>query len=290
MEKLQQTIARVQRNRKAVAEAIAAAETDGGNPNASGKIFPEEHGSGDCFCSGEGGRGRVYSRSGSLIDYREYCTCEAGRALRETMSRLRERVAAEERTSRIAAAWESAGIPRRYRDFRLEDSPATQAAAAVQVIINPAAWLLFCGPVGTGKTGLAVGYARRWVENLDGRESIAFVDVPGLILELRSSYAPGARETEFAILRRYAGAGLLILDDLGAEYTRNADWLQEALWHVIGKRHAEMRPVIITSNCSLRDLSEPVKCGVRLADRIAESCGKHGIITVAGKSQRKAAQ
>ncbi len=149
---------------------------------------------------------------------------------------------------------------------------------------------MFCGPVGTGKTGLAVGYARRWLENLDGRETLAFVDVPGLILELRSSYAPGARDTEFAILRRYAGAGLLILDDLGAEYTRNADWLQEALWHVIGKRHAEMRPVVITSNCSLRDLSDPAKCGVRLADRIAESCGRHGIITVAGKSHRNGAR
>ncbi len=136
------------------------------------------------------------------------------------------------------------------------------------------------GPCGTGKTWLAVAYLRHWCAGNRGR--VRFVTAPRLFAQLRASYDGDERELE--ILDRYARAGLLVLDDLGSESIRSADWTSDRLYLILGERHDECRPTVITSNCDLSAIAE--RLGERIAWRIAESCGGTGIIEVGGRNLR----
>lgn len=239
---------------------------------------------GECWCGGAGGRGRRYTVDGDLVAFAHYCSCQAGQDLRDAMLRIRQEVADRRALDRVKVIWGVSGIPQRYVSWTLDSSPVKSTAKNLAEGFRKNRWLFICGPVGTGKTGLAVGYARLWMEKTRGKETLKFTDVPSMSLDVKSEY--DSDSSARSLLRMYSQCGLLVLDDLGAEYTRNPDWLQEVLWHVIGKRYCGELPTVITSNYSLAELAAPDKCGPRLADRIAECCGKDGVVVVKGKSLR----
>ena len=189
------------------------------------------------------------------------CTCDAGVKHRERC--------------RIDGMWSQAGIPSRFLDFRLESSPVFSAVWGYGVEGSHFLW----GDVGRGKTGLAVGIARRQLEM--GVGSLLFVSVPDLLSELRDTY--NSDTSELNIINRYADVPLLILDDLGAEQAKNTEWIEDRLYQVINRRHGEMKPTIITSNLSLRQLSHRI--GIRNTERVRELCGDN-IIEIRGSNLR----
>ncbi len=219
----------------------------------------------DCFCGGTG-EPRVVS-GGEYLDRKqvnEYCSCPSGVA------------------TKIAPIWDRAEIPKRFRDFTLESSPHDFDFTMVEVLFRAESFF-FHGPVGRGKTGLAVGLARKCIES-GLVAQVLFVDVPDLLSQIKDTYGKD-EESERAILKRYKEAELLILDDLGAEHTQNLSWLQDLAYQIINYRHGEMLPTIFTSNLSLGDLGERI--GSRNAWRIRELCGAENIIEISGKNLRE---
>jgi DNA replication protein DnaC len=103
--------------------------------------------------------------------------------------------------------------------------------------------LLFTGSVGTGKTHLAAGIARC----IAGRGfTCRFVDVAGLLEQLRHSYDPGSQETQYGILAPIFAADLVVIDELGAQ--RPSEWCFETLELLIGGLYNRLVPVIVTTN------------------------------------------
>ncbi|MDZ4248652.1 MAG: ATP-binding protein [Candidatus Nanopelagicales bacterium] len=142
--------------------------------------------------------------------------------------------------------------------------------------------LFLHGPVGRGKTGLAVGYAWECLRRTEIR-SLKFVDVPDMLAAFRDTYnhpSHADTPTEHDLIARYANAGLLVLDDLGAEQVKNSGWVEDRLYQVIGRRHANEMPTVITSNLSLQQLVDRV--GERVVERIAEMVGPDGVINLDG--------
>lgn len=124
--------------------------------------------------------------------------------------------------------------------------------------------LLIVGPVGTGKTHLAVGVLR---EAYRLGSSIAFAQVPQVLAEIRAGIGRGDEEAASQI-EMYGEVSVLALDDLGSE--RVTDWVREQLFLIINRRYEEMLPTIITSNDSLEGLEAHV--GQRIASRLAGMC------------------
>ncbi len=269
---------------------VAGLKEDEANPYLHECGLPEHHldvrarnaAPGECWCGGAGGRGRRYTVDGDLVAFAHYCSCQAGQDLREAIRRIRQEVADRKADDRVKVLWRVSGIPKRYASWTLESSPVMSVAKSLEEKFEKDRWLFICGPLGTGKTGLAVGYARLWMQKTRGEENVKFIDVPSMSLDVKGEYDSASSSRE--MLRRYWQCGFLVLDDLGAEYTRNSDWLQEVLWRIIGKRYCGELPTVITSNYSLAELAAPERCGPRLADRIAECCGKDGVVVVKGKS------
>lgn len=147
------------------------------------------------------------------------------------------------------------------------------------------------GRPGRGKTYAAAcavrlamergGYGMRpTTDGIRERVPIArIVSTAELLAREREGYDGGQR----GAIDRAASVGLLVLDDLGAE--KATDWAVEQLTRLVDKRVSAGRPLIVTSNLSLGELSGAWggMPGERLVSRLAGACER---IEVTGTDRR----
>lgn len=155
------------------------------------------------------------------------------------------------------AVWRQA-VPRRFVNAHLGDFPALNKVLVDQLLEwaeGPAGRnVLIAGPVGTGKTHLAVGLARL----LHTRGwAFEFCPVQEMLDQLRPGGPPGA-------LERFCAIPLLVIDDLGAE--RPTDWTAERFGLVVNRRWLDELPTVYTSNLQPTELREHI--GERTYSRI----------------------
>jgi len=151
----------------------------------------------------------------------------------------------------------TAGVPPRYRLCRLEgfktvrgltDEASAQAALATARAFAAAypavdAGLLFMGPVGVGKTHLAVGILNELAERKGA--ICRFCDFADLLANIRRRYAADNFD-EYTLVDRLATVEVLLLDDLGSMKIR--DWTLDLLSYVINQRYEHKRLIIATTN------------------------------------------
>lgn len=164
-------------------------------------------------------------------------------------------VACDCRAGEIAKARRAAArIPERYRDCRLQnfkvfdnDSLKKAKAVAKRFVDHwPAveAGLLITGPVGVGKTHLAVAILN---ELVDAKGATAlFCDFSDLLDRIQASFSRTNDESQDDIVAPYRDADLLVLDELGAR--RPSDWVREVLYGLLNTRYNRKRLTILTTN------------------------------------------
>ena len=151
------------------------------------------------------------------------------------------------------------GVPKRFL------SPKSTAR------LNLKSGYYFHGPVGTGKTDLAVSFLKNVILNseplceYDGRYRLQdniglFVSVPVMLLNIRGAFKSETVE-EMDLIKKYMKPEILILDDLGTEKT--TDWVIQTLYVIINSRYEEDKQTVITSNYSLDEIRK------NLNDKIA---------------------
>lgn len=174
------------------------------------------------------------------------------------------------------------GIPEEYKDAKLEECslPIQQYFAALDVGVRED--LLLRGDAGTGKTYAACAVAMAYV----AKHTVRFVTMPYFLRAVNGTWISRA-ETPQEAFDRYAGADLLILDDLGKEVSKETSVAY--IWELIDVRKSNGRPTIITSNYDSDDLFERLsKAGngndvLAIIDRIAQS----NVIVMDGPSRRE---
>ncbi|HEV2237989.1 MAG TPA: ATP-binding protein, partial [Ktedonobacterales bacterium] len=122
-----------------------------------------------------------------------------------------------------------------------ESYDAARAFAA-----DPQGWLVLAGPHGVGKTHLAAAIANA---HLEAGNPVFFSIVPDLLDHLRAAFAPTSEVPYDALFDRIREAGLLVLDDLGAE--NSTAWATEKLFQLINYRYNYRMPTVITTNTRL---------------------------------------
>ena len=179
------------------------------------------------------------------------CACD--RAARERDRAEQERRDQDEAYRRRL---EASGLPRRYQRATFDGfsaAPGTEKAlAAAREFAETFAreaedGLLVRGPTGAGKTHLAAAVAMTLLRR---GFSVSFWNVPLLLDALR----PGGDKPDAEIMARARRVDLLILDDLGTE--KATEWAQERLYVLTEYRYEDARPLIVTTNASLRELQE----------------------------------
>ncbi len=126
---------------------------------------------------------------------------------------------------------------------------------------DPLGWLVLSGGYGVGKTHLAAAIAHECVAR---GQSVFFSIVPDLLDHLRAAFAPTSEITYDKLFDDVREAGVLVLDDLGAE---NATaWATEKLFQIINYRYNFQMPTVITTNNRLLlHMDERIRS--RLSDR-----------------------
>jgi DNA replication protein DnaC len=158
---------------------------------------------------------------------------------------------------RAARLLKAANIPVRYEhctlaDFATDFSGAHRSLAAARLAAGrfveeyplETTGLLFVGPIGTGKTHLAVGI----IQELVGSKGVRclFSDYRELLKEIQNSYNPSVQTTELEILQPVFDADVLVLDELGA--VKPTEWVWDTVSHILNSRYNEKKTTIITTN------------------------------------------
>jgi DNA replication protein DnaC len=175
----------------------------------------------------------------------------------------------------------SAVIPRRYRDVSFDRPPVTEIDRQVVTAVRRftdridekldagrGLWLM--GPVGTGKTTLAMLVAK---SALAAGRSVAIYSLPRLLNEIRDTHR--AERSHVDLLDRLTAVDLLHIDDVGAE--RTTDWVLEELYSIVNARYEDERSMVITTNILDREaLCDQIS--ERTVSRLTEMCDEVPLI------------
>jgi DNA replication protein DnaC len=114
--------------------------------------------------------------------------------------------------------------------------------------------LWFDGPVGTGKTSLAILVAKAVK---DAGRSYAVYPVPRLLAEIKRTFDRDASDSYLGFFRRLCTVDLLVLDDLGAE--KQTEWVLEQLYSIVNERWQDRRSIVVTTNVPDPDSEGPLR-------------------------------
>ena len=163
--------------------------------------------------------------------------------------------------------WETA-VPVRFREYRMATHPNADATRQVSQWLRQGMDrgqnLYLAGPVGTGKTGLAI--AAMWEAHQRGR-TIHYTTVPDMLSGLRPT-GPDQDRNE-ATMHDLQTVGVLLLDDLGTE--KPTEWTAAQQYQLINGRYHNQLPTIVTTNMRPDVLAGPDRLGGRTVSRLAES-------------------
>jgi DNA replication protein DnaC len=186
----------------------------------------------------------------------------------------------------------SAIIPRRYRDVAFDRPPVTdiepQIVAATRRFadtidrqLDGGRGLWFMGPVGTGKTTLAMLVSKA---ALKAGRSVAIYSLPRLLNEIRDTHR--AERSHLDLLDRLTAVDLLHIDDVGAE--RTTDWVLEELYSIVNARYEDQRSIVITTNILDREaLCEQIT--ERTVSRLTEMCDELPLLGYDHRMERRSA-
>ena len=148
-----------------------------------------------------------------------------------------------------------ARIPERYKHCELSnfdhDGPFQALASAYNSACRfvseyplESKGLLLIGPIGVGKTHLAVGIIRE----LTVQKGIPclFYDYRELLKQIQNSYNASVQTTEFEVLRPVLQTEVLVLDELAA--ARSTEWVEDMVSYILNSRYNERRTTVITTN------------------------------------------
>jgi DNA replication protein DnaC len=160
----------------------------------------------------------------------------------------------DQQRRRAASGGIGSGIGRRFREVSFEREPIVsldpmvlrRVRAFVRSIgdnLEAGRGLWFDGPVGTGKTSLAVLVAKA---AKDAGRSYAVFPVPMLLAEIKRTFDRDSGDNYLGFFRRLCSVDLLVLDDLGAE--KQTEWVLEQLYSIVNERWQDRRSIVVTTN------------------------------------------
>jgi DNA replication protein DnaC len=169
----------------------------------------------------------------------------------------------------------SAVIPKLYRGASFDRPPVTEIRPAATVAatrrfansiserLDDGRGLWFMGPVGTGKTTLAIIVMKA---AMDAGRTVARYSLPTLLSKIRTTFDSGSH---VQLLDELKAVDLLIIDDIGAEQT--TPWVLEELYAIVNSRYEDRKSMVITTNIlDPEALCEQIT--ERTVSRLAEMC------------------
>lgn len=122
--------------------------------------------------------------------------------------------------------------------------------------------IVMMGKTGLGKTHLSLSIAKSIIENENAAFGVVYAPAQKLVSNLEREHFSFSGSD--SMMKKYLTCDLLIIDDLGAEFP--SQFTSAAIGNLINERLYENRPTIISTNLSVKELTE--RYSERTASRI----------------------
>jgi DNA replication protein DnaC len=205
--------------------------------------------------------------------YRGLCECESSIIVNKNLEEMNKRAAVKKLgdfyrvNPKLSGASLEAFVKREGTEGILKTSK--DYVDNIKERVSEGEGTLFCGNPGTGKSFLSGAIANTAIKL---GYTVVYQPVPELLSSIRKTYGKKKLEdgelTEWDILEGLYLCDILILDDIGAE--KYSEWVESILYMIISRRYDTKKPIIASTNCSLKELEE--RLGRRSIDRIIEMC------------------
>ncbi|WP_406944510.1 ATP-binding protein [Halobacillus sp. SY10] len=194
----------------------------------------------------------VGPRKGEWIEVATGCKCEDMALAQQTLKQRDEAIL--KKTFKVFEQHSFMNKSLQKATFENYEPPTTKLKQAkdhlqeyVDTFTEDSSNLLIAGPYGTGKSHLAVSITKRLMEQGKG---CLFLSVPKLFTKIKQTYNDDSEFRENQILELIQDIDLLVLDDVGTEYTNSKDgqnsWAHTKLFEVLDDRSG--KPTIFTTN------------------------------------------
>jgi DNA replication protein DnaC len=171
----------------------------------------------------------------------------------------------DQRVRKAASGGIGTGIGRRFLEVSFDREPIVSLdpvvlrqvrtfVRSIEENLDTGRGLWFDGPVGTGKTSLAILVAKA---AKDAGRSYAVYPVPRLLAEIKRTFDRDASDTYLGFFRRLCTVDVLVLDDLGAE--KQTEWVLEQLYSIVNERWQDRRAIVVTTNIPDPDADAPAR-------------------------------
>lgn len=127
--------------------------------------------------------------------------------------------------------------------------------------------ILMRGATGLGKTHLSLAIAN---ELLQKGFYVVYVSAPSVLSKLENSHFDFNSKEEEQILRTLSDCDLLIIDDLGTEFS--SQYTKSTVYNIFNNRLLKNKPSIINTNLTIRELESAYS--QRFVSRVIDSCDK----------------
>ncbi len=117
---------------------------------------------------------------------------------------------------------------------------------------HPQGWIVITGDYGSGKTHLAAAIGLRCIEK---GLSPTYMDVPGLLDFLRSTYSPNSMVSYDRRFNQIKTSPLLILDDFGTQSA--TPWAKEKIYQLFNYRYNMELPTVVTIAADALEDTDP---------------------------------
>ena len=162
-------------------------------------------------------------------------------------------------------------IPKKYAEAKLSDFNDEIKAQVVEAL-SAGEVLTLIGPTGCGKTHLAMAVGRQ-------RQNSIVFNMAEFAIQSQSEVSQwGMHGFQKWIDNIRKSTEIVIFDDLGAE--KMTDFIHQGFVWVVSYREAEMLPLIITTNKTIREISESID------DRIASRMAGGMVMELDGEDRR----
>ncbi len=197
----------------------------------------------------------------------------AGKGARKCECRKTVRGQDPLKAARIPAKYQNASFPTYLTLDRYKERALKKAFDFAKQYPNVSQGLLLAGPVGVGKTHLAISILKELIETKNC--NCLFYEFNALLKEIQGSYNPATQASEMEILSPIMNVDLLVLDELGS--SKPTDWVRDTLGHIINSRYNNNKFTIFTTNylderTNDRDETLEDRIGVRTRSRLYEMC------------------
>lgn len=206
------------------------------------------------------------------------CKCQAEeRDREEELERQREKQRIVDKIKRTSLLGE------KYKNVTFNNTDKTDAefmkifnrcekyCSVAREVLDRGIGIYLFGTKGTGKSHLTACMAN---ELMDNYYTVLYTNFSEISKYIRGTFN-SRNETEYDFLERLTSIDFLFIDDFGTELVTKNDqdlWLQEKVFEVVNKRYNNNKPIIFTSNYSLRELIEERGVADKTIDRINEMC------------------